>query len=349
MILKATNLSTSYDGKPILHHISFSIKKGEILCLLGPSGSGKTTLLRTLAGLEQPDSGTIFYDSDDITLVPPHKRQFGMMFQDYALFPHKNVAENIDFGLKMQNLPQDVREQRVEEILALVGLKTYGGRKIAELSGGEQQRVALARSLAPRPRLLLLDEPLGALDRSLRDRLAVEIRTILKELEMTAVFVTHDQTEAFSMADTIAVLLAGELAQFDTPEKIYRSPANEEIARFLGFKNFISGETAENFWRCAQKESSRQQFVAESTLLLRPEGARLATKYDKNPLVVEIIEKIYLGAGYMITVRCLGEKLHFTLPLEPTPPAVGEKTALILEKDALVVLPLAKPRTKTHP
>lgn len=339
MILKTDNLCTNYNGAPMLRNISFSMEEGEILSLLGRSGSGKTTLLRTVAGLETPCSGTIFFQNQEITHTPPHKREFGMMFQDYALFPHKNVGENIAFGLEMQKLSRANQQQRVDEVLELVGLSNYTARKIKDLSGGEQQRVALARSLAPRPRLLLLDEPLGSLDRSLRDRLAIEIRTILKQLKMTAVLVTHDQTEAFSMADNIVILLKGEISQLAQPKEIYQHPANREIAEFLGFKNFVTGTTATSLFTSILGETPPQSTTPGLTLLLRPEGARLATKPDKALLSGIVVDKAYLGPRYLITLQTMGDVLSFELPLQPAPPDVGEEIALLLDKEALVQLP----------
>ena len=213
-ILDIQNISNTYGEKPLLQNVRFSLLAGEILCLLGPSGSGKTTLLRLIAGLEQDYSGKIIFDGRDIQPIPSHKRGFGMMFQEYALFPHKNVTENISFGLEMQNMPKTQRELQIDKMLELVGLTGFGNRKIDELSGGERQRVALARSLAPEPPLLLLDEPLGSLDRTLRERLTIEIRTILKQLGVTAMFVTHDQNEAFGVQIKLQFFRMGSSSNF---------------------------------------------------------------------------------------------------------------------------------------
>lgn len=237
-ICKVTDISNRYGGNLLLQDINFSLDPGEILCLLGPSGSGKTTLLRLIAGLEEEYSGHVIFKGKNIRTTPAHKRGFGLMFQEYALFPHKNVEENIRFGLEMQNLPNKQQLYQVDTMLELVGLSGFGERRIDELSGGERQRVALARSLAPKPELLLLDEPLGSLDRTLRERLTVEIRAILKELGVTAIFVTHDQNEAFGVADKIAVLKNGILQQFAAPEQLYRFPNNTDVAHFLDFVIF---------------------------------------------------------------------------------------------------------------
>ncbi len=342
MILNTCNLNASYNHQQVLYNISFSMEEGEILCLLGTSGSGKTTLLRAIAGLQPPDSGSIHFQDQEITALAPHKRQFGMMFQDYALFPHKNVAENIAFGLQMQRLPKRQQQERIDEVLELVDLADYRDRKITELSGGQQQRVALARSLAPRPRMLLLDEPLGSLDRSLRDYLATELRAILKQLEMTTIFVTHDQSEAFSLADKVAILLDGEIAQLDKPENIYQYPSTREVATFLGFKNFLCRQEAEALFQCSAAElqgTSQKDAGEKQTLLLRPEGAVISKKSGSYPTFYgKIVAKSYLGAGYRIMITANGKPLFFDLPLSPPPPAAGEKAALVLRPETLVWL-----------
>jgi len=221
--------------------VSLELDSGEILCLLGPSGCGKTTLLRLIAGLETPDAGVIRFDGHDMTGVPPHLRDFGMMFQDFSLFPHMNVRDNIAFGLRMHRRPPVEIAARVAEMLELIDLKEFADRDVASLSGGEQQRVALARALAPSPRLLMLDEPLGALDRALRERLMVEVRDILKHIGMTAVYVTHDQTEAFAVGDRLAVMNAGRIEQVASPRETYHYPATPFVAKFLGYQNLIPG------------------------------------------------------------------------------------------------------------
>ncbi|MFN2136147.1 MAG: ABC transporter ATP-binding protein [Candidatus Promineifilaceae bacterium] len=284
-ILELIGLSKAYTpGKLAVDHVSLTMEEGEILCLLGPSGCGKTTLLRMIAGLETADSGEVWFDGQNMAPTPPYSRDFGMMFQDFALFPHKNVAENIAFGLNMHHWPADKVAARVDEMLALVALPGFGDRDVSLLSGGEQQRVALARSLAPEPRLLLLDEPLGSLDRALRERLMLDVRQILKELGMTAVYVTHDQTEAFAVADRVALMNAGHIEQLDTPRQVYCCPATEFAARFLGFRNLLSAVILdEQSVRTELGDFKISGSISEPqggpvTLLIRPDAAELRKK-----------------------------------------------------------------------
>lgn len=246
MLLEVKSLCKSYaPGATAVNGVSLGIAAGEIVCLLGPSGCGKTTLLRLITGLERPDCGSVWFDGQEVTAVPPHLREFGMMFQEFALFPHKNVAANVAFGLEMHHWPKARIAARVAEMLALVELGELGQRDVAQLSGGEQQRVALARALAPGPRLLLLDEPLGSLDRALRERLMLDLRRILQQVGVTAVYVTHDQTEAFAIADRVAVMNAGRIEQVATPQALYARPATPFVARFLGFHNVLDGVVVE--------------------------------------------------------------------------------------------------------
>lgn len=250
MQLTLNNISKSFDSKPVLRNITLEIQAGEVVVLLGPSGCGKTTLLRIIAGLEQPDVGEILLEGKDLSFLPVYKRGFGMVFQEYALFPHKNVFDNVAFGLRMKRWkPSQTREQ-VQRVLELVGLTGMEQRPIFELSGGEQQRVALARSLAPAPTLLLLDEPLGALDRALREQLMLELRTILKtagaylgEKEgVSSIYVTHDQVEAFAIADRIVVINEGQIEQEGGPYDLFHHPRTPFVARFLGLTNILEGE-----------------------------------------------------------------------------------------------------------
>ncbi len=235
------DIRVSYDGKSdVLKDLRLSIEKGELVSLLGPSGCGKTTTLRVIAGLIEPNDGTFVVDEMDLTKVPVHKRNFGMVFQSYALFPHLTIKENVAFGLKLRKENKTVIEEKVMEILEVTGLSDFADRYPKQLSGGQRQRVALARALVIEPKLLLLDEPLSNLDAKLRVTMRMEIKRIQRALGITTVFVTHDQEECFSISDKVAVMNKGVIEQYDSPEEIYKNPRTEFVARFIGFENFIS-------------------------------------------------------------------------------------------------------------
>ncbi len=240
--LRVRDLSVRFGSTAAVADVDLDVGAGGIVALLGASGSGKSSLLRGIAGLEPPTHGTVFWDGVDLSATPVHQRGFGVMFQDGQLFPHRDVGGNIAYGIA--HLPAAQRAMRVRELLALVGLPAYERRAITSLSGGQAQRVALARSLAPAPRLLLLDEPLSALDRELRERLAVLLRDTLRATGTTALYVTHDQDEAFTVADRIAVLAAGRLVRVDTPEELWRDPGTREVAAFLGYGPFLEASVA---------------------------------------------------------------------------------------------------------
>ena len=240
-LLEVKGISKNFGPVPALVDASITAEAGDLVCLLGPSGCGKTTLLRLIAGLEIPDSGSITFDGHPLDGLTPRERGFGLMFQDLALFPHMDVSGNVSFGLRMQGLPNEAVRLRVDELLELVDLNGYGKRKVHELSGGQRQRVALARSLAPSPKLLMLDEPLGSLDRLLRESLQVQIRSILKDVGVTAIYVTHDRDEALAIADAIVFMDRGSVVQSGPPEELFKAPANEFVARSLGFRNIFRG------------------------------------------------------------------------------------------------------------
>jgi len=251
-MLEIRDLFKSYENKPLLRGISFSVSQGETICLLGVSGSGKSTLLRMIAGLEFPESGQILFNKIDLAQTPPHARDFGLVFQDYGLFPHLNIFDNVAFGLKMKlwsagayfriSRQQTVGLQnRVTEMLDLVNLQGFEKRKVTDLSGGEQQRVALARALAPSPRLLMFDEPLGALDKFLKEDLLNQIRAILHKTKIPAIYVTHDQDEAFTIADRILFLHDGEIVRDGTPDEVWTNPKSAWAARMLGMGNVVEG------------------------------------------------------------------------------------------------------------
>ena len=233
-MLSVRDVDVTIGGKDILHEVSLDVGDGEIVGVLGPSGSGKSTLLRAIAGIVPVTSGTIRWDGVDISAVPTHQRNFGLMFQGFALFPHLTVGENIGFGLEMQKLDREERDLKVAEALEWIGMSAFHDRTIEDLSGGEKQRVAMARTLAPRPSLVMLDEPLGALDRNLRQRLVVETRELLRQRNATALIVTHDREEADELADRLALMNEGTIVQIGTKEEMLASPANDWVTEFLG-------------------------------------------------------------------------------------------------------------------
>jgi thiamine transport system ATP-binding protein len=237
MTLTLEGIGVTLDGSPIVEDVSLEVATGERLALLGPSGSGKSTVLRVIAGLQRPSAGRVLLDDGDVTGLPPHRRGIGLVFQDAALFPHRDVAGNVGFGPRVAGLPGPERAARVAEALALVGLSGTERRDVTTLSGGEAQRVALARALAPRPGVMLLDEPLGALDGPLRERLQEDLRTLFERLSLTVVHVTHDVGEAFALGDRVGVLRAGRLAQVAAPDELWSQPADDWVARFLGMRN----------------------------------------------------------------------------------------------------------------
>jgi len=301
-MLEVLDIHQTYDGQPLLRGVSLTVQTGEIVCLLGASGSGKTTLLRIIAGLEHPDAGDVRINGESVLPVPIHARDFGLMFQDFALFPHLNVIQNVMFGLKMRGVKRDERERLATDALHMVGLLGFSERSIDRLSGGERQRVALARSLAPRPRLLMLDEPMGALDAALRDRLVVELRDIIKRAGLTALYVTHDQQEAFAVADRVAVLNNGRFEQIDTPQALYQRPKTAFVARFLGMANILS---VEGFSANGDAQTLLGAFAVEGcpeSLLLHPDGLHLDAPTPEG-LRAQVVEAVYRGGVYRVTVR----------------------------------------------
>jgi len=241
-MLRVLDVTVRFGDSLALDDASLEVADGEVLAILGGSGSGKTTLLRVIAGLHVPDTGSVSLDGVDLAAVPPHRRGIGLVFQDHALFPHRDVLRNVAFGPRMRGEAPEVAARRARELLQLVGLAGFEHRAVGTLSGGEQQRVALARALAPEPRILLLDEPLGSLDRRLRDRLLDDLATLFAELRLTAVYVTHDQAEAFALGDRVAVMRAGHVAQVGTPDELWSRPVDEDVARFLGMANVTERE-----------------------------------------------------------------------------------------------------------
>lgn len=277
MLLSLEDATVRFGGRAALDAVGLEVAEHEIVCVLGPSGSGKSTLLRAVAGLQPLDAGRVRLDGRDQSGVPAHRREVGLMFQDHQLFPQRDVAGNIAFGPRMRGASRTEQRERVEELLELVGLPGAGRRSVAALSGGEQQRVALARALAPRPRLLMLDEPLGQLDRSLRERLVVELRELFGRLGTTVLAVTHDQGEAFALADRVVVMRDGRIAQSGTPLEVWQRPADAFVARFLGFDNVVeatvAGHVADSPWGKVPVPEDALQGVR--TVLVRPAGVRI--------------------------------------------------------------------------
>ncbi len=316
------NLVKTYPGaqKPSVDHVSFSLPRGEMLALLGPSGCGKTTILRMIAGLIAPTSGAIRLDGEDVSSIAVYKRNMGMVFQAYALFPHMTIARNISFGLEMRKVGRAEREERVRKALDLVKLTGLGDRKVSQLSGGQQQRAAIARSLVIEPELLLLDEPLSNLDAKLRDEMRDEIRDIQARTGVTAIFVTHDQDEALSMADRLAVMSAGRLEQIGTPREIFDRPQTEFVASFIGAGTVFEGKVTEH--GLAMVEDLKElRFVGDAPLgspvklMIRPHRLRLLTDAGQPNRFSGTVEHIvYRGQTLTLNVRCGSRLLQADLP-----------------------------------
>ncbi len=347
-VLELKDIHKSFGDTRAVTGVSFKVHKGEILGILGPSGSGKTTLLEIIAGLIQPDQGTCTWNGKDLAGVPPYQRGFGLMFQDFALFPHKNVKENVAFGLLMQDWSSERISQRVDEVLNLVGLPDFGRREVDTLSGGEQQRVALARSLAPQPRLLMLDEPIGSLDRTLRERLMGELREILKSMDQTALYVTHDQVEVFTVADRIVVIKAGKVAQIGTPQEIYRYPNSTFVAQFLGLDNLLQGEAKREDERTMIATSLgtwpyKEELEGKITVLLRPDVVKVGPASDARDCELRgtLSKKTFSGKTFRTEVDVKGSTLQFNFPAATTDlPNVGEEIHLHFDPyQALQIFP----------
>ncbi|OYP15116.1 MULTISPECIES: ABC transporter ATP-binding protein [Streptomyces] len=288
MLLSLDAATVRFGGRAVLDAVGLDVAEHEVVCVLGPSGSGKSTLLRAVAGLQPLSGGRVLLDGRDQAGVPAHKRGVGLMFQDHQLFPQRDVGANVAFGLRMHGVAKGRRDAEVGQLLDLVGLPGAARRAVASLSGGEQQRVALARALAPRPRLLMLDEPLGQLDRSLRERLVVELRELFGRLGTTVLAVTHDQGEAFALADRVVVMRDGRIAQTGTPLEVWQRPADAFVARFLGFENVVeatvAGTAADSPWgKLPVPDGSGQ---GSRTVLVRPAGVRLVPAGQGLPCTV---------------------------------------------------------------
>ena len=304
-------LAKRFGATTVVSDVSLEIAEGELVALLGPSGSGKTTLLRLIAGFESVDGGRVLLDGDDVTARPALERRCGMVFQHYALFPHLSVGENVGYGLANERLPRPVRDARVAEVLAMVDLRGYESRAVTALSGGQQQRVALARALAPRPRVLLLDEPLSNLDPSLRERTRRELRDLVRRTGITTVLVTHEQEEAFELADRIALLHQGRLEQLGSAETLYGAPATPFVAGFVGRTSSLRGTVLASAAGVVRVEAggavwqarASQDVSGDVILLVRPEGARLAAD---GGMVGTVLRRRFAGAAAFLTVLLAG-------------------------------------------
>ena len=327
-IIRLVNISKDYDGTEALKNINLYIRRNEFLTLLGPSGCGKTTTLRIIAGFEQPDSGEVYFEGKNITNLPPYKRKVNTVFQRYALFPHMNVAENIAFGLKIKKMDKKTIDRKVAEMLELVNLKGFEKRYVDSLSGGQQQRVAIARALVNEPEVLLLDEPLGALDLKLRKGMQIELKKIHKYLGITFVYVTHDQEEALTMSDTIVVMKDGTIQQIGTPEMIYNEPKNSFVADFIGESNIVPGRMikdslvyfAEREFKCVDSGFNHNE---EVDVVVRPEDIKLVPE-DQGMLQGRVESVTFKGVHYEMMVRSAGYEwmIHSTV-MEPVGSRVG--------------------------
>jgi ABC-type Fe3+/spermidine/putrescine transport system ATPase subunit len=339
-ILSIRDISKSFGAIQALNGISFDVNEGEIVALLGPSGCGKSTLLAVISGLELPDHGEVTWNGISLANTPAHLRKFGLMFQDFALFPHMNVYANVAFGLKMAHMDPEGIDHRVREMLKLVGLPNFENRDVNTLSGGEQQRIALARALAPHPHLLMLDEPLGSLDRNLRERLVTDLQVILHQMHQTAIYVTHDQEEAFAIADRIILMNSGRIEQIGTPKEIYSDPASIFVARFLEMTNFIPAiihriDGERQVVTSLGNFSIRSYLEGEVELLIRPDMARLD---DTGPWVLRGLfsEVSFRGSRQRITLVINNLPLTFEFPFSVTLPDVGSEMTLSLYPESVI-------------
>ena len=338
-IIDLNNISVSFDGETVLDEISLSIKDKEFVTLLGPSGCGKTTTLRIIAGFLEPDTGDVFFDGKKINGVPSYKRQVNTIFQRYALFPHLNVFENVAFGLRIKKIPENEIKEKVKQTLELVNLAGFEKRKIDKLSGGQQQRVAIARAIANEPKVLLLDEPLSALDLKLRKDMQVELKNIQQELGITFIFVTHDQEEALSLSDTIVVMDKGKIQQIGTPQDIYNEPENAFVADFIGESNIIDGVMKEDFlvnfdgkdFTCLDKGFKKNEPV---DVVIRPEDVDIVAPMQ-GMIEGEVTSVTFLGVHYEIIVDINGFKWMIQTTDEHK---VGDIVGLYIEPDAIHIM-----------
>jgi thiamine transport system ATP-binding protein len=338
-MLTVREVTVRFEQTVAVDHVSLDLEHGQVLAVLGPSGCGKSTLLRAVAGLEVLDSGSVSYDGQDLARVPTHRRGFALMFQDGQLFPHQTVAGNVGYALRLRHHPRPRTAARVAELLELVGLPGYGDRMPATLSGGERQRVALARSLAVEPRLLLLDEPLSALDRELRERLAGELRSILRAAGTTALLVTHDQEEAFAVADRMAVMRAGRVVQSGTLDEVWRRPVDGEVAAFLGYATVLNGSAA----ACVLAAGGTSAGDGGGAVALRRSALRVVAE---GPLHGRVLEARVTPEALRLVVDVDGVGAVNAVAEQDSPVRVDHDVRLQVDLGRIAVLPSrANPRT----
>ena len=339
-VIELENVTKSFGDNVILKDFDFKVKKDEFLTILGPSGCGKTTILRLIGGFEEPDEGKILFNGEDITNKEPYERKINTVFQKYALFPHMNVYNNIAFGLNIKKMDKKIIKEKVKEVLKLVNLVGFENREIESLSGGQQQRIAIARALVNEPEVLLLDEPLGALDLKLRQAMQIELKRIQKSVGITFIYVTHDQEEALSMSDTVVILNNGEIQQMDSPLNIYNEPKNAFVADFIGESNIIKAKMLSDFkvrfldydFPCVDKGFKDMEDVE---VVVRPEDVLLVDEnYQIEGTVTSLVFK---GVHYEMTVDVDG----YSMLVQSTEKReVGEKTGIIIKPDLIHVMRL---------
>jgi spermidine/putrescine ABC transporter ATP-binding subunit len=307
-IIELRNLTKSYNGVKVVDSINLKIRENEFVTLLGPSGCGKTTTLRMIGGFEEPDEGEIYFDGELLNSVPPYKRNINTVFQRYALFPHLNVFENVAFGLRIKKLPRDEITERVHRVLKMVDLENFDNRHVDSLSGGQQQRVAIARALVNEPKVLLLDEPLGALDLKLRKEMQIELLDMQRSVGITFIYVTHDQEEALTMSDTVVVMNAGRIQQVGTPEDIYNEPKNRFVADFIGESNIIEAVMIEDkkvmfdgvVFDCVDTGFGNNEPV---DVVIRPEDIQIVTDPEKGKLQGTVTSVVFKGVHYEMLIE----------------------------------------------
>lgn len=343
-MLEMKHIEKNYNRLPLLEDVSFSVGKDETICILGPSGGGKSTLLRIIAGLEKPAAGHVFWNGREITAVPAHLRKFGLMFQEYALFPHLNVFDNIAFGLRMHHISEDKISRLVDEALEMASLRQVAYRSVTDLSGGEKQRVAFARALAPKPNLLMLDEPMGSLDRALRDQLIKELHVLISKMDIPVIYVTHDQEEAFSIADRILILNQGRIVQSGSPQYIYTHPEDIWVASFFGLNNRLEGKICsidpvitETVIGKITFSCDEDKFIVGEVvdLVILPTAINIKENYnDLNYFKGLITDNTFKGNSFTMKIK-IGESVEFSFQIMTLCPK-GKKVGFTIDPDSIL-------------